>query len=244
MLKTIFRFIMTASRKLVESIYEEAILLIPNQSLPKLDKDSTEDEADAVRFLMRMKTSIYESSSKSALTARQTVKGRCVTLLYQTVCLVLDVKMSRSKFNNCLVYTGDVIKLLSSMSKEKSHYIPVVEGVSRARGRLLARRRNLGNNQDQTDFVLRMNFMNTLHDLETSLASLKEMMLMSTLWQHCDLRARLRDSRGAEARLTSVPNLYDDTISLAESEESLSDTSLDLLDNNNVSDKDAKKPLL
>ena len=235
---------MTATRKLVESIYEEAILLIPNQSLPKLDKDSTEDEADAVRFLMRMKTSIYESSSKSALTARQTVKGRCVTLLYQTVCLVLDdVKMSRSKFNNCLVYTGDVIKLLSSMSKEKSHYIPVVESVSRARGRLLARRRNLGNNRDQTDFVLRMNFMNTLHDLETSLASLKEMMLMSTLWQHCDLRARLRDSRGAEASLTSVPNLSDDTISLTESEESLSDTSLDLLDNNNASDKD-KKPLL
>ena len=141
-----------------------------------------------------------------------------------------DVKMSRSKFNNCLIYTGDVIKLLSSMSKEKSHYIPVVEGVSRARGRLMARRRNLGNNQDQTDFVLRMNFMNTLHDLETSLASLKEMMLMSTLWQHCDLRARLRDSRGAEARLTSVPNLSDDTISLTESEESLSDTSLDLLE--------------
>ena len=222
---------MTAMRKLVESIYEEATLLIPNQSLPKLDEDSSEDEADAVRFLMRMKTSIYESSSKSALTARQTVKGRCVTLLYQTVCLVLDdVKMSRSKFNNCLIYTGDVIKLLSSMSKEKSHYIPVVEGVSRARGRLMARRRNLGNNQDQTDFVLRMNFMNTLHDLETSLASLKEMMLMSTLWQHCDLRARLRDSRGAEARLTSVPNLSDDTISLTESEESLSDTSLDLLE--------------
>ena len=235
---------MIATRKLVEAIYEEAFLLLPNQSLPKLDKDSTEDEADAVIFLTRMKTSVYESSSKSALTARQTVKGRCLTLLYQTVCLVLDdAKMSRSKFNNCLVYTGDVLKLLSSMSKEKSHYIPVVEAVSRARGRLLARRRNLGNNRDQTDFVLRMNFMNTLHDLETSLASLKEMMLMSTLWQHCDLRARLRDSRGAEARLTSVPNLSDDTISLTESEESLSDTSLDLLDNNNASDKD-KKPLL
>ena len=237
---------MIATRKLVESIYEEASLLIPNQGLPKLDEESTEDDENAVRFLMRMKTSIYESSSKSALTARQTVKGRCLTLLYQMVCLVFDdVKMSCLKFNNCFVYTGDVIKLISSMNTDKSHYIPIVEGVSRARGRLMARRRNLGNNPEQTDFVLRMNFMNSLHDLETSLASLKEMMLMSTLWQHCDLRARLRDSRGAEARLTSeVPNLSDDTISLTGSEESLSDTSLDLLDNNNISDKDAKKPML
>ena len=228
---------MIATRRLTESIYEEAILLIPDQSVPKLETGSSDDDDKAFRYLMRMKTFILESSSKSGIWARQTVKGKCLTLLYQMVCLVLDdVKMSCSKFNNCLIYTTDVIKILSLMNKDQSHYIYVIESVSRARGRLLARRRNLGNNQDQKDFVLRMNFMNTLHDLETSLASLKEMMLMSTLWQHCDFRARYR---GAEARLSSAPGL--DEESVTESEESLSDTSLDLLDNNNIIDKEFGK---
>ena len=224
-----------ATRKLAESIYEEAIHLIPNPGVPKPDKESTKDDESAARYLTTMKNFIIESSSKSVLSARQTFKGRCLTVLYQLICLVLDdVKISSSKFNNCLIYTRDVINILSSMNLDQSYCIEAIESVSRARGRLLARRRNLCNNQDQKDFVMRMNFLNTLNDLETSLVSLKEMMLMSTLWQHCDFRARYSE-RGAEVRLASVPGL--DEVSLTESEESISDTSLDLLDNNNVSDK-------
>ena len=222
-------YTMTATRKLAESIYEEAILLFPNHSVPRPEEGSAEDDENAVRYLTRMKNFICASSAKSALLARQTTRGICSTMLYQLVCLVLDdVKMSNLKFNNCRIYTSDVLAIISLMNKPQGHYIQMFESMSRAKGRLLARKRNLSNNPEQSDFVLRMNFQNTLNDIETSLASLKEIMLMTTLRQHCDTNtAKFRDT---------VPSL--DEVSITESEESLSDTSLDLIDNNNVGDND------
>ena len=115
------------------------------------------------------------------------------------------------------------------MNKPQGHYIQMFESMSRAKGRLLARKRNISNNPDQSNVVLRMNFKNTLNDIETSLASLKEIMLMKSLRQHCGFpnTANFRDT-GASL----------DEVSITESEESLSDTSLDLIDNNNVGDND------
>jgi len=223
-------YTMSATRKLAESIYEEAILLFPNHSVPSPEEESAADDENAVRYLTRMKNFFCASSSRSALLARQTTRGICSTMLYQLVSLVLDdVKMSNLKFNNCRIYTSDVLAIISLMNKPQGHYIQMFESMSRAKGRLLARKRNISNNPDQSDVVLRMNFKNTLNDIETSLASLKEIMLMTTLRQHCDFpnTAKFRDP---------VPSL--DEVSITESEESLSDTSLDLIDNNNVGDND------
>ena len=208
---------MTATRKLVESIYEEAILLFPNHCVPRPEEEGaeavlvstkSEDDEIAVRYLTEMKNFFRANSSKSALFSRQTIQGTCSTVLYQLVCLVLDdVKMSSMKFNNCFIYTSEVLAVISLMIKPPCHYIESFEGMSKAKGRLLARKRNIANNPDQGDSVLRMNFKNTLNDIETSLASLKEMMLMATIRQRCEL-PKTAKFRG------SVPSL--DEVSITE----------------------------
>ena len=231
--------------RVIESIFEEAVLLVPtqSQSVPRFDEQSSEDDNNAIEYLSTLKNFIFESSSKGAIASRQAVAERCLKILYQLVCLVLeDVKLSQWKFANCAIYTDAVLGTISSVYKGPGYYIHAIDTASGAKGRLLARRRNLVNNPDQEDFVLRMNFLNKLNDLETSLASIKEMMLMSTLWQHCDFRARARkvEPRGPP------PLTESDDDDIYASEESLSDTSLELLENNiNVRrDKEENKKIV
>ena len=94
-----------------------------------------------------------------------------------------------------LVYAEDVVKTVTSVAMKSRSMFTAVDSVSRARARLAARKRNIRNNLEQEDFVNKMNFLNLWSDLDDALLSLKELLMMVTIWQQCERPGRVIDCR-------------------------------------------------
>ena len=87
------------------------------------------------------------------------------------------------------------MKAVTSVAMKSRSMFTAVDSVSRARARLAARKRNIRNNLEQEDFVNKMNFLNLWSDLDDALLSLKELLMMVTIWQQCERPGRVRDGR-------------------------------------------------
>ena len=183
-------------QNLVSSIPKH-LLLVSSINVPNFTSDSGNGED-----VQNSNLESYLSSVKSDLAkhvpsdkySTNSLPNKVVPVMYQLICLLLeDFKLSKGNFANGLIYLEDIIGTIEHIIKESKPYHQVVDMVARCKYKLAARKRNLQNNVEEEDYELKMNFLNRSVDLDMGLTALKELLMMKTIWQHYNMRSRLRE---------------------------------------------------
>ena len=203
--------------RMVLSMADHVKTLVKDINLPKFEDNRKCDEKYLSEYLARVAALLF-IHLPPASSSRQSLSEKCVLLVYQLLRLLeTDFRISEDSFRNSLLYPEHVLSTVTAVAKGSRYFHQAVESVIRAKARLAARRRNIPNKTEDADFVLEMNFTNRFLDLDSSLSSLKEMMMMATIWQHCDMRARVREGRLPLEELVAGGLLGPVEIDLAES---------------------------
>ena len=186
-------------------------------NVPNLTTESASEGGDEslLSYLASLKTELFTYVSTAKCSANS-VPSKVVPVLHQLVCLLLeDFKFSKDSFVNCLIYLEDILTTIDLIIRESKPYPLAVDMVARCKYKLSARKRNIQNNVEDVDYVLKMNFLNRFVDLDSGLTALKELMMMKTIWQHYNMRSRVR---GGEPHLVEylIPDFGDSELSLSD----------------------------
>ena len=203
--------------RMILTMADHVKTLVQEINLPKFEDNRKCDEKYLSEYLAKVASQLFTHLPPAA-SSRQSLSEKCVLVVYQLLRLLeTDFRISEDSFRNSLLYPEHVLSAVTAVAKGSRYFHQAVESVIRAKARLAARRRNIPNRTEDADFVLEMNFMNRFLDVDSSLSSLKEMMMMATIWQHCDMRARAREARLPLEELVAGGLLGPVEIDLAES---------------------------
>ena len=200
----------TSMVKVLRDFSDNCRLFVPDINLSADDLDNITDY-DAENIKEDLEVFREKLKMRFQVSSRNTLTHKCIRILYQLSCLLLeDYQFSGQRFVNSVVYAEDVLRSVSQVARKSKNMFFTVDCVSRGRSRLAARKRNMRNNLDSSDFVDKMNFLNKWHDLDDSMMSLKELLMMVTIWQQYDKRGdRIREGRSSEDFIGALAGAYD-----------------------------------
>jgi len=202
----------------------------PDLTVPDITPENLEP---SLRLLKRDILSLRSSVKK------HTLPHCCVSILYQLTSLVLDDWSLAGNFLNTLVYIKPVLYAVNMITPahEDENLLDAMDHATRARSLLKFRKRNLKNNSEDVDSVVKINFLNRLDQLDRDLMILRDLTIME-ISRADSITERMTMLRRQMSRLhITMTDMADTSFSSCSS----LNTSEELGENNNVQKRNGEK---